>query len=160
VCLTLGKRFGNLLKPLVLFSNDTFRDEPGYMSAGERRGKVADGKCCICSTMENAFPQKPFGWPWAHGSPLLRLRSFGRLRLCARALGLRLKYGSGLDGLWLKCSDLAGSGVAMRVMQQVAGPAGPMRSRTRDQWFLWEHILHRVHRTHVQQNGSLSHPQE
>jgi hypothetical protein len=47
VCLTLGKRFGNLLKPLVLFSNHTFRHEPGYMSAGERRGEVAVFTVCI-----------------------------------------------------------------------------------------------------------------
>jgi hypothetical protein len=38
---------------------------------------------CICSTMENAFPQKPCGWPWA----FLMVPAL-RVRLCARALGL------------------------------------------------------------------------
>ncbi len=57
--------------------------------------------------MENVFPQTPFGWQWAHGSPLSAFSLFRALAACNRALGLRLKYGSGLDGLWLKYPDLA-----------------------------------------------------
>ena len=62
---------------------------------------------CISSPMEKRFPQKPFGWPWAHGSPLCA---------CGSALGLS---GSGQCG-----SGLAGSGDTdhVRVMQRVAGP--------------------------------------
>jgi hypothetical protein len=37
---------------------------------------------------KNAFPQKPFGRPWAHGSPLCA---------CSSSLGL---FGLGLFGLW------------------------------------------------------------
>ena len=63
--------------------------------------------------MENAFPQKPFGWPWAFRRvPALRVR------LCARALALAR---SGLAGF--------GDFDHVRLIQPVAGPGRPYAPR-------------------------------
>ena len=70
------------------------------MQPGKRAGQLASWK--------NAFPQKPFWRPWAHGSPLCA---------CGSALGL--------FGLWPHMALASrGSGHTdhVRVMQRVAGP--------------------------------------
>jgi hypothetical protein len=74
-----------------------------------------------------AFPQKPFWRPWARlWFPALRLR------FCARAL-----RASGLTWLWPRMA-LAIRPCARDAAGGWSRSLSPTRSRTHDQWFLWE----------------------
>jgi hypothetical protein len=82
---------------------------------------------CICSTTEKSSHKKPFLRPWARlWFPALRLR------FCARAL-----RASGLTWLWPRMA-LAIRPCARDAAGGWSRSLSPTRSRTHDQWFLWE----------------------
>jgi hypothetical protein len=67
--------------------------------------------------MENAFPQKPFGWSWAHGSRLCACALSGA---CGSALGLwgpssnaaSVTFGTAVDEIMV--FEDSGAGASLR----------------------------------------------
>jgi hypothetical protein len=123
---------------------------------------------CICSTMENAFPQKPCGWQWAFSL-------WSRLCACGSALGLSgsCSCGSGLTGScdMDMCAWYSRWLDHVRVIQPVAGPGRPYATRglepTTSVFFvgthfpMWERIFHRATNAAGKTGritGSSSHP--